>query len=102
MKDRIKKLRNDNGLTQTQFGEIIGVGQKGVSGIEKGESKPTTTQIEIISKYFNVSADYLIFGIDDIKPNEREILKAVRDDISIYNAIQRVIASKKHLEGIAA
>lgn len=100
--NRIKNLRKDKGLNQSELALALNLTRRIISGIESGETNPTLKQIELFSRYFNVTSDYLIFGIDDIKPAERDILKAVRDDISIYNAIQRVIASKKHLEGIAA
>jgi transcriptional regulator with XRE-family HTH domain len=102
MKDRIKKLRCENGLNQSELASIMGIKQSSLSLIERGINSPTVSQIELLSRYFGVSADYLLFGSDDIKPAERDILKAVRDDRSIYDAIQRVIASKKHFEGMAA
>jgi transcriptional regulator with XRE-family HTH domain len=102
VKDRIKKLRVDNGLTQSQLAEIIGIKQVAMSMIEKGTNNPTIQQIELLSKYFNVSTDYLFFGTENIRPIERDMLKAIREDSGIYAALMRVLDSKKHLEGIAA
>lgn len=100
--NRIKKLRKDKGLNQSELAVNLNLTRRMISGIESGETNPTLKQIEVLSRYFGVSADYLIFDVDDIKPTERDILKAIRDDRTIYDAIQRVIASKKHLEGMAA
>jgi transcriptional regulator with XRE-family HTH domain len=100
--ERVKRLRKNKGLNQSELAVDLSLTRRMISGIESGETNPTLKQIELFSRYFNVTSDYLIFGVDDIKPAERDILKAVRDDRSIYDAIQRVIASKKHLEGMAA
>lgn len=98
----IKLLRKEAKITQSKLATDTGLTRRMICAIELGESQPTLAQIKAFSSYFNVTSDYLIFGVDDIKPVERDILKAVRDDKSIYNAIQRIIASKKHFEGIAA
>ncbi len=61
---RIKEIRNENNLTQEEFGKILGVSQDNVSLWEKGKSAPGAFQIIAISKYFKVSADYIL-GLQD-------------------------------------
>lgn len=109
MKDRIKGLRNKNGITQGKLGEILGVSQNAISLIEKGTNKPTIQQIEELSRFFNVSADYLLFGAENIEPIEREILKTIRDDKTLYGKLIKMMEAKKtvfedfeHLKGLAA
>lgn len=62
--ERIKELRLENGLSQSQFGKLLAVSQDTVSLWEKGKSIPTTELIITISKKFSVSSDYLL-GITD-------------------------------------
>ncbi|MDD2801278.1 MAG: helix-turn-helix transcriptional regulator [Methylococcales bacterium] len=102
MNNRIKALRIKNGLNQSQLGDILGIGQKAVSMIEKGINQPTKPQIEALSEYFNVSTDYLFFGYETVKPSEREILQTIREDKSVYAAIMRVVQSKNELNQLAA
>ena len=57
---RIREIRTDNHLTQSQFGEKISVSQDTVSLWEKGKSVPTTEYVIRIAETFFVSADYLL------------------------------------------
>lgn len=112
MKERIRELRKKKGISQTQLGNEIGVSSKSISMIESGQNKPTVQQIEELSKFFNVTTDYLIFGIEntkDIEPIEREILRTIRDDRTLYGKLIKMIEAKKmvfedfdHFERLAA
>lgn len=109
MKERIKALRVKEKMNQTELGEILGVSQDAISKIEKGINNPTVQQIEALSKFFNVSSDYLLFGIEstkDIEPIEREILRIIRDDRTLYGALIKMMETKKTVmnsfEGLAA
>lgn len=61
---RIKDLRTENNLSQTEFANIFGVSQDTVSLWEKGKSLPNTEYIILICKHFEISADYLLGLID--------------------------------------
>jgi transcriptional regulator with XRE-family HTH domain len=98
MKDRIRELRKKKGISQTQLGQEIGVSSKSISMIENGQNKPTVQQIEELSKFFDVTTDYLIFGIEntkDIEPIEREILRTIRDDRTLYGKLIKMMDAKK-------
>lgn len=62
--ERIKEIRKENGLTQSQFGNIFNVSQDTVSLWEKGKAFPAAEYIIKIAKYFNISSDYLL-GLTD-------------------------------------
>lgn len=106
MKDRIKKLRKEKGITQAKLGEILGISQRSVGFIETGHCKPTIEQIERMSEFFNVSADYLLFGAENIEPLDREILKIIRDDRTLFGKLIKMLEAKKTVidsfEGVAA
>ena len=95
MKDRIKGLRNKKGITQGKLGEILGVSQNAISLIEKGTNNPTIQQVEELSKFFNVSADYLLFGVENIELIDREILKTIRDNKTLYGSLIEMMNSQK-------
>ena len=61
---RIKSLRKNKKITQKKLGELIGLSQKAISNIEKGETALTLEHQINLCKVFNVSHDYLITGID--------------------------------------
>ena len=62
---RIKEIRIDNGLSQSEFGEKLFVSQDTVSLWERGKSLPSTEHIICIAKLFEVSSDYILC-IEDI------------------------------------
>ncbi|MDD5215388.1 MAG: helix-turn-helix transcriptional regulator [Methylococcales bacterium] len=112
MKDRIKTLRVKEKMNQTQLGEILGVSQDAISKIEKGINNPTVMQIAKMAEIFNVTTDFIINGNEsakDIEPIEREILKTIRDDSTLYGKLIKMIEAKKmvfedfdHFERLAA
>ena len=62
--ERIKEVRNEYELSQSEFGKGISVSQDTVSLWEKGKSLPNTEYIILICTKYNVSADYLLGIID--------------------------------------
>ena len=58
--NRIKEIRKENKLSQSQFGKILGVSQDNVSLWETGKSSPSVQHVIIIAKAFNTSADYIL------------------------------------------
>ena len=69
--ERIKELREDKDLNQTQLAKEIHSTQKTISNWEKGYSEPKIEMIKTLCKFFDVSADYLL-GITD-RERERTI-----------------------------
>ena len=61
---RIKEIRRDLGLTQSQFGEKLSTSQDTVSHWELGTCFPTTDFVISICRIFDISADYLL-GLKD-------------------------------------
>lgn len=62
--ERIREIRQDYGLTQSQFGEKLSISQDTVSLWEKGKAYPNTEYVIAMCKKFNVSADYLLGIVD--------------------------------------
>ncbi len=63
-KDRIKELRLENKMNQSELAEKCSVKQSCVSKWERGETLPDAEMIIAITEIFKVSADYLL-GIDE-------------------------------------
>lgn len=62
--ERIRELRDTQGLTQDAIGKVIGKSREAISKYEVGEHEPDLIVVAALAKYFNVSADYII-GITD-------------------------------------
>lgn len=79
MKDRIRQLRKNLGLNQTDFGERIGIKQGTVTGYETGSRTPTDAVILSICREFDVNEEWLRTGVGEMFiefPEEDEYFKA--------------------------
>lgn len=61
--DRIKGLREEKGLTQSQLAKSLGLTRSCVNAWEMGISVPSTQGIVELAAIFDVSTDYLL-GVD--------------------------------------
>ena len=62
MKERIKKVREKNGLNLTRFAEALGLTVSAVSLYENGKREPSNAVLTSISKTFGVSLAWLKTG----------------------------------------
>lgn len=62
---RIKELRTNNNLTQTEFAEKIGTTQATLSSYENTDKTPSLDIVKNIAEIFTVSIDWLL-GLSDI------------------------------------
>lgn len=60
MYSRIRDLRHDKDLNQTQMAKILGMSQTGYSKYETGENDVPTSILIKLADYHNVSVDYLL------------------------------------------
>lgn len=67
MKDRVKKVRTDAGLNQSEFGKKISISRSAVWKIENGENTPSEQTIKLICKEFGISYLWLTEGIEPMK-----------------------------------
>lgn len=66
MQNRIKELRKCLKLTQTEFGERIGVKGNTITGYETGLRSPSDAVINSICREFNVTEEWLRTGDGDM------------------------------------
>ncbi|NLZ83462.1 MAG: helix-turn-helix transcriptional regulator [Clostridiales bacterium] len=70
---RIKKLRTEKGITQSELSNYLGLTPKMVSFYELEQRFPPQDIIIKLADYFNVSADYLL-GRSEVR-NSDQLLK---------------------------
>ena len=58
--DRIKALREEKNLTQTELAKQLGITRSSVNAWELGISVPSTQYIVELSQIFKVSTDFLL------------------------------------------
>ena len=82
---RLKELRTEKGLTQTELGEKTGLNYSTVSDYERGNKKdPYMSTLRTLSTFFDVSIDYLI-GESNIRNSDiiercQELFKKLTDE----------------------
>ena len=67
--DRVNLLQQQSGMNQKNLARAIGLSHNAFTTWNKGKAKPGLRQLIRISKYFNVSLDWLVFG-DDVPDND--------------------------------
>lgn len=58
--ERLKQLRAEKGVLQSDLATIANVSSKTISSYEQGNSEPNIDTLVKLSNYFSVSVDYLI------------------------------------------
>ncbi|KKF45199.1 MULTISPECIES: helix-turn-helix domain-containing protein [Streptococcus] len=80
---RLKQLRNEANLTQKQLANAVDTSQQNIAFYEQNKRQPKQDILERISKYFNVSTDYLMGKTDkrktDLTKTEFLFRSAVED-----------------------
>lgn len=61
---RMKELREERGLTQTEVAKSLGTSKQNISKWERNRIEPDQKTMLFIAQFFNVSMDYL-FGLKD-------------------------------------
>ncbi|MGM9574889.1 MAG: helix-turn-helix domain-containing protein [Oscillospiraceae bacterium] len=61
--EKVKKLREQKGLSQTELARLLGITRSSVNAWEMGISVPSTQYIVDLAGVFEISTDYLL-GVD--------------------------------------
>lgn len=72
--ERIKLIRQISKLNQKELGNILGISYVAVGNIENMKNNISIDNIIKICNYFDISADFLIFGKDESE-NIAKLLK---------------------------
>lgn len=81
--EKIKKLRNDKGMTQEELAEGVFVSRVAVSKWETGRGYPNIDSLQQIAKVFDVSVDSLLSTADFFEVGRKERAKT----IGLFNSL---------------
>lgn len=79
---KIRELRRQNGRTQDNLAEALGVTAQAVSRWESGGSYPDMEMIPAIANYFHISIDELFGYHDDREEKIRSILESAAETLN--------------------
>jgi len=114
---RIKRLRQERGWSQAQFGGKLDVHQKQISGYERDVHVPNTALLIRIAELFNVSLDFLAFedrentrggaqiadrdllekleAIDRLPERDKDTVKEILDTFILKHRFQRLAGAEE-------
>ena len=72
--ERLRGLREDNDLTQTQVADILGTSQTMYARYERGANELPIRHLVTLCRFYNVSADYIL----DTAPSTQRKQKTVK------------------------
>lgn len=114
--ERIKRLRQERGLSQGQFAAKLEIHQKQISCYERGLHAPSADALIRMAKALNISLDYLVFDdrenvqmltisdlellekfkeIEKLSLKDKNTIKAVLDTFIIKSRFQRLAAPEE-------
>ncbi|MBQ3023627.1 MAG: helix-turn-helix transcriptional regulator [Clostridia bacterium] len=68
MMNRLKDMREDRDLNQTEIAKLIHVHQTTYSDYERGNLNVPVSVLIKLADYYNTSIDYIVGRTDEIKP----------------------------------
>ena len=68
MYPRIRDLREDRDMNQTELAKILGMSQTGYSKYETGENDIPVAILEKLADFYQTSVDYLLGRTDESRP----------------------------------
>lgn len=89
--DRIKHLREESKLTQTDLAKKLGITRSGVNAWEMGISVPSTQYIVELANLFKVSTDYLLGMKSTVTINAEGLSES---DVQLLNTIAAHLRNK--------
>lgn len=99
MKDRLKKLRRELGLTQTEFAARIGSAQNTITGYENGRREPSSQVIALICKEFHANEQWLRDGVGEMfAPAPTSALDALAQEQKLTHGEYILIEKLLHLK----
>ena len=94
IEERLKKLREQNAMTQTELAKKLGITRSSVNAWEMGVSIPSTQKIVELALLFQTSTDYLL-GLDDEKTLSLRTLTDKEIEL-IYQLLNYIEYIKNH------
>lgn len=91
--ERIKQLRIDNNLTQSELAEKVGLTYVQIGRYEKSKSNPSADVLQKLAIALNTSTDYLMNG----ESEQVEAQLVDKELIKQFQEIQKLNAEEKHL-----
>ncbi len=85
---RLKQIRQKHNMTQSELAEILDLKPTAISNYESERNEPSFDKLIALSKYFDVSCDYLLGITDSYLPIGGEVLD--KDIVEFFDLYQQL------------
>lgn len=92
--NRLRELRERENISQNALANTLGITRASVNAWEMGISAPNAQSLIMLSKYFNVSVDYLL-GLEQNEYIDIGRLNATEKDL-ICSMVRYLLSIKKN------
>ena len=89
----LKKLRQDNNMTQDELAKKIDTSRSNIANYENGKNMPSVDILEKIAKLFDCTTDYLL-GKSDIR-NPEKVIDIDDVDVAFANGVKGLNETNK-------
>ena len=72
--NRLKELREDKDIIQSEIAKVLGITQTGYSKYEIETNDIPTDVLKKLARYYKTSIDYLLYLTDERKPYPKSIV----------------------------
>ena len=73
--DKLRGLREDNDLTQTEIADVLGTSQTMYARYERGANEMPIRHLVTLCKFYNVSADYFLGTAPDTQRKQKRCIR---------------------------
>lgn len=87
--ERLNKLRQERGLTQQELADLFHISNSTISSYETGNRIPDVEFLLKLSKFYNISSDYII-GLSDSRLPLDIMNSIVADQVSYQSVIEKI------------
>lgn len=94
---RLKELREEKGLTQTELSKKTSIKQQNISRWEKGDNSPNVDDIVKLADFFQVSTDYLL-GREDYGTGVIQVKNDFATDNKQFSVVAQDMEIKEKVE----
>ena len=91
LREKIKKIRLENGMTQKEFAKELGVTQATVSGWERGLSEPEDYRLKEIAQQGNIS-------IAELEQENMSLINWIEHQIGEVK-VENILAGDEYTQG---
>ena len=97
--DRFCEIRSKTGLSQTEFGQTIGLSHTVIAEIERGSREPSRKVMVALAQIYNVSLDWLLLGVGKAelsdKSEDDEVILLKKEISKMEADLRKVEAENK-------